>query len=97
MTITTTSLPGGTVGTAYTQGVTATSGTGSYTWSLNGGSGPLPPGLTLSASGTPTATISGTPTLIGTYNFVLKVVDGVGGSDTQALTIIITDGGGSGQ
>ena len=97
LTITTTSLPGGTVGTAYTQGVTATSGTGSYTWSLNGGSGPLPPGLTLSASGTPTATISGTPTLIGTYNFVLKVVDGVGGNDTQALTIIITDGGGSGQ
>ncbi|MDO8649993.1 MAG: putative Ig domain-containing protein [Candidatus Berkelbacteria bacterium] len=93
LSITTISLPGGTVASGYTQGVTATGGTGSYTWSLF--SGTLPPGLTLSSSGTPTTTISGTPTTAGTYNFVLKVVDGVGGSDTQSLTIIISDGGGS--
>lgn len=91
--ITTLSLPGGTVGTPYSQAVTATGGTGSYTWSLNTGSGPLPPGLLLSPSGTPSATISGTPVTKGTYSFTVKVTDGIGGTDTQVLSIIIDDGG----
>ncbi len=95
LTITTTSLPGGTEGVSYSQTASATGGTGSYTWSLNTGSGPLPPGLTLT-SGTQSATISGTPTAAGTYNFVLKVVDGDNNSDTQALTIIIGGAGGGG-
>ena len=92
LTITTISLLGGTVGSAYSQSVTASGGSGSYSWSLN--SGTLPSGLVLSSSGTPTATISGTPTTVGTYNFTVKVTDEVGGSDTQGLIIII-DGGGS--
>lgn len=92
--ITTLSLPNGTVGVLYSQAVTANGGSGSYSWSLNIGSGPLPPGLILSSSGTPSTTISGNPTTAGTYNFTVRVADGVGGVDTQALTIIIGSSGG---
>ena len=47
--ITTTSLPGGTVGSAYSQTLTATGGTGTYAWSLVGGN--VPAGLTLGSAG----------------------------------------------
>ena len=57
--ITTTSLPSGEVGTAYTATLTATGGTTPYTWTLTGGT--LPSGLVLNAS---TGTISGTPTAV---------------------------------
>ncbi|MCR4308261.1 MAG: putative Ig domain-containing protein, partial [Candidatus Berkelbacteria bacterium] len=90
LTITTTSLPGGTVSTPYSQAITATGGTTPYTWSLF--SGTLPPGLILT-SGTPSATLSGNPTLAGTYNFVLKVAENGRGTDTQDFVIIILGGG----
>src|SRR5262249_46177943 len=41
--VTTASLPAGTVGTSYSQSVTANGGAGGYTWSRSAGS--LPPGL----------------------------------------------------
>ena len=50
-------LPSGVVGTAYNQTLTASGGTGPYTWSAVG----LPAGLTLSAAGV----LSGTPTSVG--------------------------------
>ncbi len=55
--ITTTSLPSGQVGTAYSATLAATGGTSPYSWSLT--SGTLPAGLTLNAA---TGAISGTPT-----------------------------------
>jgi hypothetical protein len=85
--ITTTSVPGGTVGQAYSQPVTATGGTTPYGWSVVSGS--LPPGLTLSPTGTPSATVSGTPTTAGTYNFTVRVTDGAAATDTQPLSITI--------
>ncbi|MGH9823769.1 MAG: putative Ig domain-containing protein, partial [Blastocatellia bacterium] len=51
LTITTASLPTATVGVAYSAAISATGGTQPYTWSLGAGSGPLPPGLLLSAGG----------------------------------------------
>jgi len=45
LTITTTSLPNGAVGTAYSQTLASTGGTGAVTWQLT--SGTLPAGLTL--------------------------------------------------
>jgi len=92
LTIATTSLPGGTVGTAYSQSVTASGGVTPYTWTLL--SGTLPPTLTLT-SGTPSATISGTPTTANTYNFTVKVTDSAASpaSATQALSIVIAAGG----
>lgn len=68
--ITTTTLPNATSGSAYQQTLALTSGLSPFTWSVIGGS--LPSGLSLSTSGT----ISGTPTLPGTYNFAVQVSDG---------------------
>jgi hypothetical protein len=68
--ITTSSLPGGSVGTQYSYTLTATGCSLCY-WTLALGSGPLPPGLQLSTSGT----IYGTPTQLGVYTFVVQVND----------------------
>ena len=68
--ITTTSLTGGTVGTAYSASVSATGGTTPYTWSTT--TGALPGGLTLNAS---TGAITGTPTTAGTFDFTVEVTD----------------------
>jgi hypothetical protein len=81
---TTTPLPGGTVGLAYSQTLQATGGTGTLAWSLFGGS--LPANLDLNSAGT----ISGTPTNTGTSNFTVKVTDALSQSDTQPLSITIS-------
>jgi Putative Ig domain len=84
--ITTTALPGGTAAKPYSTTLAAVSGTQPYHWSL--ASGMLPPGLTLS----PTGTISGTPTAGGTFAFTVKVTDSAhpAATATQALSITIT-------
>ena len=81
--ITTSSLPAGQVQTAYSSSLQATGGTPPYTWSLS--SGLLPNGLSLSSSGT----ISGTPTLVGLFNVVVRVDDSVAASASTALSINI--------
>jgi large repetitive protein len=63
------SLPNATLGVAYTQTLVATGGLKPYTYSLTAGS--LPPGLSLSATGT----ISGTPTAVGASSFTVTVTD----------------------
>jgi len=85
--ITTSSLPGGTVGTAYNQTLAASGGTTPLTWSLSSGS--LPAGLSLVAS---TGAITGTPTASGTSNFTARVSDSVGATATKALSIAVTGG-----
>lgn len=73
LSVTTQSLPGGTLNTAYpTQTLQATGGAGTYSWSLSAGA--LPVGLTLNPS---TGGISGTPTgnVTGPVNFTVKVTD----------------------
>src|SRR5689334_4342766 len=55
-TITTTQLPAAQVNLPYNATLNATGGTPPYTWSIVAGAGALPPGLSLSPSGT----ISGT-------------------------------------
>ena len=82
--ITTTSLPGGTVGLAYSEVLQATGGTGTLVWSLSAGS--LPANLTLSSAGT----ISGTPTNTGTSNFTVKVTDALAQSAMQPLSIAVS-------
>src|SRR5882762_10210106 len=67
--ISTTSLPAGSVGQAYSPQLNATGGTTPYTWSVASGS--LPSGLTLSSSGA----ISGIPTAAGTSTFTVKLTD----------------------
>jgi len=84
LSITTSGLPGGTVGMAYSQTLTAAGGTTPYTWSLQSGS--LPAGLSLVAS---TGAISGTPTASGTSSFTAKVTDNASATATQALSIVV--------
>jgi predicted secreted protein len=82
--VTTSTLPGGTVGVAYTsQQLTATGGTNSYTWSV--ASGTLPAGLTLSSSGA----ITGTPTASGDSAFVVSATDANGQSIPGNLSITV--------
>ena len=81
--ITTSSLPDGKVGEAYSQILTAT-GTTPIKWSISGGA--RPDGLTLDET---TGEISGTPTADGTAKFTVKAENSVG-SDTKELSITIT-------
>ncbi len=79
LSISTSPLPGGIVGTAYSASLSASGGTPGYTWSITSGS--LPPGLTMTAS---SGQISGTPSSAGTFSFTLKVTDS--GSPTQSAS-----------
>jgi hypothetical protein len=91
LSVTTSSLPNGTVGTAYSQTLAAAGGVTPYSWSLASGS--LPAGLSLSSGGV----ISGTPSATGTSSFTVQVTDSQSPADTatRALSITITSGGGS--
>ena len=82
--VTTTSLPNGQIGTAYTASLAATGGQGNLSWTVDSGS--LPDGLTLSNGGA----ISGTPTTSGTFQFRVAVTDSTGARATQGLSITIT-------
>lgn len=79
--ITTTSLPDGEIGTAYSEKLSATGGDGNYTWVI--ASGELPQGLSLDAS---TGEISGEPTLDGSFNFTAKV-SSAGMTDSESFSI----------
>ena len=81
-TITTDTLPGGKVGEAYSQTLSAT-GTTPITWGID--SGNLPAGLTLDEA---TGEISGTPTAAGTASFTVKAANSAG-SGTKELSITI--------
>jgi hypothetical protein len=64
--VTTTSLPEGQVGVAYSATLSASGGVPPYTWTA----APLPAGLSLSGD-----VISGTPTTAGTDSVVVTVTD----------------------
>lgn len=63
----------GTVGTAYSDAVVASGGTGPYTYAVSAGA--LPPGLSLNAS---TGAITGTPSADGVFGVQFQVTDAVG-------------------
>jgi PKD repeat protein len=83
LSVTTTSLAAGTVGTAYSKTLAATGGTTPYTWSIKAGT--LPAGLTLSSAGV----ISGTPTTAGTNSFTVQVKAANNTTATKALSIVV--------
>src|SRR6185437_5994111 len=90
--ITTSGLPSGVSSRTYSATLTAANGVAPYTWSFASNSGPLPQGLSLSAT---TGNITGTPSQHGQFNFVAKVTDNSSPaqSATAALTIDIFGGG----
>jgi surface protein len=82
LTITTTSLPNGILGEAYSTTLAATGGDGNYSWAVSSGS--LPAGLSLSASGA----ITGTPTTAGDASFTVQVTS-AGQTSTKSLAFTI--------
>jgi hypothetical protein len=87
LTITTTSLPVGALGVAYSGVVDAGGAAGPFTWTKT--SGTLPAGLSLSPSVTDSILISGIPTALGTSTFTLQVTDASGTVASQSLKLTI--------
>ena len=76
-------LPGATVGSAYSASFApASGGTGSFTYSASG----LPGGLALSGT-----TVSGTPSAAGTYPITLTATDSGGHSASATLDLVVAD------
>lgn len=89
ITISTSTLPDGTINTAYSATVASTC-TGTCTWSVSAGA--LPDGLTLAAvaGNSASATVAGTPSKTGTFTFTVRVANGTS-SATKSLTILIKE------
>jgi len=87
--ITTTTLPNGTVGANYNQTVALTGGHGPFTWSIS--SGALPTGYSLNAA---TGAITGSSSTVNAYSFTVKVVDSSNPAQTasQPLSISVVTG-----
>jgi large repetitive protein len=81
--LTTTTLPNGVVGSAYSNTLFEAGGVSPFTWSYTGS---LPSGITLGAS---TGTVSGTTCVAGNYSFTAKVTDKNSNYGTQALMLQI--------
>ena len=88
--VSTSSLPGATIGTLYSQTLTAVFGTAPYTWSLVPGQGSLPNGLVLNGS---TGQLSGNPTTTGVFSFSVQVTDSAAQpqSSSQQLSIAVAN------
>jgi len=85
-----TALADGVVDVAYEPVVFAATGTQVLEWSVSAGD--LPPGMSFDAA---TATYSGTPTQVGTYDFTIQVENAYG-TDTVTLEHVILDASGPG-
>jgi Zn-dependent metalloprotease len=89
VTVTNPGAKSGTVGTAISSfTLSASGGTAPYTWTGTG----LPPGVSVSSSGT----VSGTPTTAGTYNATVTATAASGGSGSATFTFTVSGGGGGG-
>ncbi|HEY7162126.1 MAG TPA: putative Ig domain-containing protein, partial [Acidobacteriota bacterium] len=77
-------LPNGSGGHIYDQTVSATGGTGPYSFAVTNGS--LPNGLSLNPS---TGQILGVPTVLGTFNFDITATDSLGCTGTKSFSITI--------
>ena len=89
VTITTASLPDGTVNDPYFASLAATGGTPPYTWKVIAGS--LPPGL----SGDPSGFISGTPSSSGTFPLGIEVTDSEEATDSRGFSIFVDTSSGA--
>jgi Putative Ig domain len=88
VTITSTSLPNGTVKTAYSAAVKASGGCTPYKWAFASGS--LPAGVTAKVSSTTTSlTLAGTPTTAATYSFAVKATACGGGVSQVSYKVVI--------
>ncbi|HEY5196811.1 MAG TPA: putative Ig domain-containing protein [Solirubrobacteraceae bacterium] len=77
-------LPSADIHAAYSTALSASGGTGAYTWSLT--SGTLPAGLLLAAA---TGIVSGTPSATGVSSFTVTAVDSYGQSSSKPTTLTV--------
>ena len=75
-------LSNGLINTNYNQVLTASGGSGGYNFTFTGS---LPNGVTLSSGGT----LSGSPTVVGTFNFTVTATDQSGCTGTKSYTLVI--------
>ena len=88
LSVTTTSLVDGVVTAPYSATLTATGGSGSgYAWTVSAGA--LPAGLTLTSGGV----LSGTPTVVGTFDFTADVTDSSQASASASLSLVVDAAG----
>jgi hypothetical protein len=85
LSIVTTTLSAATQAVPYSQSVSATGGSGSYTWSVTQGTF-TNAGLALNSS---TGTITGTPVTADTLTFTVQVSDGFGHTAFQTFNLFI--------
>ncbi len=83
ITLAPTTLPGGTVGVAYSQTIVGSGGTAPYSFGVIVGA--LPAGVTLTAAGV----LAGTPTTVGTSPFMIRGTDANACVASVAFTIVI--------
>jgi len=74
---------------AYSTSLTVSGGTAPFTWVLASGSAALPAGLILEGSTTGLDSISGVPTVTGTFPVTVQVTDDTAAVVTQTFTITI--------
>lgn len=79
-----TTLPIGALGGAYSAALTASGGSSALQWALVGGA--MPAGLALAPDGT----ISGVPAAPGTSTFTVQVQDGTSATAQAPITILVT-------
>lgn len=84
MEVATGSLPEVVVGTSYSQKLTTLGGKSTVTWAVVGGS--LPPGLSLSSTGT----ISGIPTAVGSRTLTVRATDASAPAQAAERTLVLT-------
>jgi len=84
LTVTPTSLAGGTAGSAYSQTLSTSGGTAPYTYAVT--TGVLPGGLSLSSNGA----LAGTPTVAGSFSFTVTTTDNLGFTGSKAYTLAVS-------
>jgi uncharacterized protein (TIGR03437 family) len=84
LSVTTSSLPGGTVNSSYAASLAASGGTPPYNWTVTPTNG-LPYGLSLASNGS----ITGSPSTAGTFPFTATVTDASGVTASASLSIQI--------
>ncbi|HKG23145.1 MAG TPA: putative Ig domain-containing protein [Blastocatellia bacterium] len=76
-----------TLGDSYLQALSAAGGGPPYTWSLLEGSGMPPPGISLAADGR----LAGKSSAAGTFNFTVRLTDGLASATQKSISITVTD------
>jgi len=90
VTLSPSSVPGGVLGVAYNQTITASGGTGNKSLVVSNVQNPIA-GLTIPSGGTNAIAITGTPTAAGTETFTVTATDQVGGTThiNYSLTVLM--------